>query len=73
MENLSNLFSIEGIVKIGGIVFSVLSLVFTIQMYTHLTSVTRVLHTKANEGMKIIGKLLIFTSILLLIIAIFLL
>jgi hypothetical protein len=73
MDELNNLFSVGGIIKIGGIVFSILSLVFTIQMYTHLASVTRILHTRANEGMKAIGKLLIFVSAILLLIAIFLL
>jgi hypothetical protein len=71
MSFLSSLFTIERVIQIGGMVFSFLFLVLTIQMYVQVGSVSKTVRTKRNGYMLTISFILIIISILLFLSAFF--
>jgi len=67
MELLNKLFTFTSIFKLGGIIFSFLFLILTIQMNANVSQVVHTVETKRNWAFVLISRLLVFTSIILLI------
>ena len=68
---LNSFFTIQNAVKIGGMVFSFLFIVLTIQMYVQVGSVSKTVRTRRNGYIQAISFILVIISILLFLSAFF--
>ncbi|MCX6732874.1 MAG: hypothetical protein NTV98_05025 [Candidatus Roizmanbacteria bacterium] len=71
MEILNSLFTIQRIIQVGGVVFSFLFIVLTLQMYVQVGAVSKTVRTRRNGYIQAISLILVIISILLFLSAFF--
>lgn len=65
MDLINNFFTFERIFQAGGIIFSFLFIVFSIQIYANISQIAKTVVTKRNQAIIFITSLLIGVSVLL--------
>lgn len=65
MELIENIFTLNRVIQIGGLVFSFLFIVLTIQIYANIVQASKTVSTKRNTGIVMISGLLVVISVVL--------